>query len=78
MREWWNGIHEGLKIPWARLLRVQIPPPAPLSEIYANHRGAKLTGVLDAFSYHADVAQLARVSAFQAEGCGFDPRHPLH
>ena len=26
----------------------------------------------------ADVAQLARVSAFQAEGCGFDPRHPLH
>ena len=49
-----------------------------LSEIYANHRSAKLTGVLDAFSYHAEVAQLARVSAFQAEGCGFDPRLPLH
>ncbi len=25
----------------------------------------------------AGVAQLARVSAFQAEGCGFDPRLPL-
>lgn len=25
----------------------------------------------------AGVAQLARASAFQAEGCGFDPHHPL-
>ena len=27
---------------------------------------------------HAGIAQLARASAFQAEGCGFDPRFPLH
>ena len=33
MRVWWNGIHEGLKIPWARLLWVQIPPPAPICSI---------------------------------------------
>ena len=26
----------------------------------------------------AGVAQLARVSAFQAEGCGFETRLPLH
>ena len=29
------------------------------------------------FTVRAGVAQLARVSAFQAEGCGFDPRLPL-
>ena len=36
------------------------------------------------FNYHggfvstsAGIAQLARVSAFQAEGYGFDPRYPL-
>jgi hypothetical protein len=26
----------------------------------------------------AGVAQLARASAFQAEGCGFESHHPLH
>ena len=33
---------------------------------------------LNHFTKLAGVAQLARVSAFQAEGCGFDPRLPLH
>ena len=31
--------------------------------------------------YHdggAGVTQLARVPAFQADCCGFEPRHPLH
>lgn len=32
----------------------------------------------DNYILYADVAQLARVSAFQAEGCGFETRHPLH
>ena len=33
----------------------------------------KLSIVID-----AGVAQLARASAFQAEGCGFESHHPLH
>ena len=29
-------------------------------------------------SFSAGIAQLARASAFQAEGRGFEPRFPLH
>lgn len=27
--EWWNGIHEGLKILWSLTLWVRVPPSAP-------------------------------------------------
>ena len=34
--------------------------------------------LFDPISHQADVTQLARVSAFQAVGCEFDSRLPLH
>ena len=34
--------------------------------------------IVHTFNGDAGVTQLARVPAFQADCCGFEPRHPLH
>ena len=45
-------------------------------ESYSLHQLRREAGA-QRWSQRAGVAQLARVSAFQAEGCGFETHHPL-
>lgn len=49
------------------VVRIHVSPPL------SSRSGSRLASVRD-----AGIAQLARASAFQAEGRGFEPRFPLH
>ena len=44
--------------------------------IFPLEKGLKKS-IVDMYKF-ADVTQLARVTAFQAVGCAFESRHPLH
>ena len=53
-----------------------LPSPPTFSGITDETRQESMSGK-NRISGWAGVAQLARVSAFQAEGCGFETRLPL-
>ena len=53
-------------------------PPLSTTDFRARYRGGKGAGCLaDEDRHRAGIAQLARASAFQAEGRGFESRFPL-